>query len=35
MAEQLIYRTFIPKSSDFAEFEAAEHEGRSPNSSGY
>ena len=34
MADELIYQTFIAKSSDFAEFKAAKGEGRSPNYSG-
>ena len=34
MADELIYQTFIAKSSDFAEFKAAKGEGRSPNYTG-
>jgi enoyl-CoA hydratase/carnithine racemase len=34
MADELIYQTFINKSSDFAEFKAARDEGRQPNYTG-
>ncbi len=34
MADELIYQTFIAKSSDFAEFKAAKQEGRDPDYSG-
>jgi enoyl-CoA hydratase/carnithine racemase len=34
MDDELIYQTFINKSSDFAEFKAANAEGRQPNYSG-
>ena len=30
MADELIYQTFINKSDDFAEFQAAKREGREP-----
>jgi hypothetical protein len=34
MADEMIYQTFIAKSSDFAEFKAAKSEGRRPDYSG-
>jgi enoyl-CoA hydratase/carnithine racemase len=34
MADEMIYQTFIAKSSDFAEFKAAKSEGRRPHYSG-
>jgi hypothetical protein len=34
MADELIYQTFINKSSDFAEFKAATAEGRPPHYTG-
>lgn len=34
MADELIYQTFVAKSSDFAEFKAARSEGRRPNYTG-
>ncbi len=34
MNDELIYQTFINKSSDFAEFKAARAEGRQPNYTG-
>ncbi|HWE65942.1 MAG TPA: enoyl-CoA hydratase/isomerase family protein [Acidimicrobiales bacterium] len=34
MADELIYQTFINKSSDFAEFKAAREDGRQPNYTG-
>jgi enoyl-CoA hydratase/carnithine racemase len=34
MADELIYQTFINKSSDFAEFKAAAAEGRQPHYTG-
>jgi hypothetical protein len=34
MGDELIYQTFIAKSSDFAEFKAAQREGRNPDYSG-
>lgn len=34
MADELVYQTFVAKSSDFAEFKAARSEGRTPNYTG-
>jgi hypothetical protein len=34
MADELIYQTFVNKSSDFAEFKLARAEGREPDYSG-
>lgn len=35
MEDELVYQTFINKSSDFAEFKAARSEGRTPDYKGY